>query len=72
MAVLGCASTLAVWLVVVFTHRWGRTVGLVWLLGGAVIYAAYRRRRGLAVWGGGTAVAPGPPHADPTPARQAP
>lgn len=48
-AILGFLSTLAVWVVVVVTHRWGRIVGFLWLAGGTAIYCAYRRSRGLSV-----------------------
>ena len=48
-AVLGFLSTLAVWVVVVVTHRWGRTVGFLWLAAGTATYWTYRRWRGLSV-----------------------
>ena len=48
-AVLGFLSTLAVWVVVVVTHRWGRWVGALWLAGGAGMYCAYRWRLGLPI-----------------------
>ncbi len=51
-AVLGFLSTLAVWVVVVVTHRWGRWVGALWLAGGAGMYCAYRWRLGLPIAGG--------------------
>ena len=59
-AVLGFLSTLAVWVVVVATHRWGRAVGFLWLLGGAATYGLYRWRRGLPMLGGPPAEAPQP------------
>ena len=46
-AILGFLSTLAVWVVVVVTHRWGRIVGFVWLVAGTAVYCGYRRRRGF-------------------------
>jgi APA family basic amino acid/polyamine antiporter len=57
-AALGFLSTLAVWVVVVATHRWGRTVGFLWLLGGAATYALYRWRCGLPLLAGGPGPAP--------------
>jgi APA family basic amino acid/polyamine antiporter len=42
-------GTFAVWLIVVVTHPWGRTVGFIWLAGGIVIYTFYRRRQGLSL-----------------------
>jgi APA family basic amino acid/polyamine antiporter len=48
-AVLGMLGTFAVWLIVVVTHPWGRTVGFIWLAGGIVIYIFYRRRQGLSL-----------------------
>ncbi len=71
-AILGFLSTLAVWVVVVVTHRWGRTVGFVWLAAGTAVYCAYRRHRGFPVLGrvqpeglrpAGPAAAPEPPAA---------
>lgn len=50
-AILGFLSTLAVWVVVVVTHRWGRWVGALWLAGGAGVYCAYRWRLGLPIAG---------------------
>src|SRR5574341_164799 len=48
-AVLGMLGTFAVWLIVVVTHPWGRTVGFIWLAGGIAIYIFYRRRQGLSL-----------------------
>jgi APA family basic amino acid/polyamine antiporter len=48
-AVLGMLGTFAVWLIVVVTHPWGRTVGFIWLAGGITIYIFYRRRQGLSL-----------------------
>jgi APA family basic amino acid/polyamine antiporter len=50
-AVLGFLSTLAVWVVVVVTHRWGRWVGALWLAGGVGMYCMYRWRLGLPIAG---------------------
>jgi APA family basic amino acid/polyamine antiporter len=46
-AVLGLVATLGTWLVVVFTHPWGRTVGFLWLIGGIRMYAVHRQREEL-------------------------
>jgi APA family basic amino acid/polyamine antiporter len=46
-ALLGFLTTFAAWVVVIVTHRFGRLVGFLWLLGGVAIYALYRRRKGL-------------------------
>jgi APA family basic amino acid/polyamine antiporter len=48
-AVLGMLGTSAVWLIVVATHPWGRTVGFIWLAIGITTYVLYRRRQGLSL-----------------------
>ncbi|ABL78594.1 APC family permease [Thermofilum pendens] len=44
-AVLGFLTNLAMWLMVVSTHKEGRLVGFAWLLAGLLVYAVYSRRR---------------------------
>jgi APA family basic amino acid/polyamine antiporter len=63
-AVLGLFGTFSVWLIVVITHPWGRTVGFLWLAGGIATYIFYRRRRGLSLTL--TAKAPAPAFAEDT------
>jgi APA family basic amino acid/polyamine antiporter len=46
-AILGSLGTCSVWLIVIATHPWGRTVGFVWLAIGIAMYVGYRRRHGL-------------------------
>jgi APA family basic amino acid/polyamine antiporter len=46
-AVLGLVATAGTWLVVVFTHPWGRTVGFLWLIGGIIMYAFHRQHEEL-------------------------
>ena len=41
-AVIGGLGTLTTWLVVVYTHDYGRIVGFAWLALGLVIFVAYR------------------------------
>ncbi|MBI4302014.1 MAG: APC family permease [Chloroflexi bacterium] len=49
LAVLGGMGTFITWLVVVYTHQIGRSVGLLWLAAGLVIYIFYRRRSHLSL-----------------------
>ncbi|MBI4055425.1 MAG: universal stress protein [Elusimicrobia bacterium] len=46
-AILGFLATLSVWIIVVVTHEHGRNLGVVWMAGGLVLYAIYRRRTHL-------------------------
>jgi APA family basic amino acid/polyamine antiporter len=46
-ALLGGLGTFTVWLIVVVTHPWGRTVGSLWLAIGIAAYILYRRRHRL-------------------------
>ena len=48
-AVLGMLGTFSVWLIVIVTHPWGRTVGFIWLAIGIATYVFYRRRQGLSL-----------------------
>lgn len=57
-AILGMLGTFSVWLIVIFTHPWGRTVGFIWLAIGITSYVFYRRRQGLSLTL--TVKAPGP------------
>ncbi len=43
-AALGFVATGAVWILVVMAHPWGRTIGILWLLGGIMVYAFHRQR----------------------------
>lgn len=49
MSILGGLGTFTVWLVVVYSHFWGRTLGTIWLVLGLLLYIAYRRQRGLSL-----------------------
>ena len=42
LAVLGGLATAATWLIVVWTHQYGRIVGFAWLGIGLIIYVSYR------------------------------
>jgi APA family basic amino acid/polyamine antiporter len=42
-AVLGGLATGITWLIVVYTHSFGRVVGFIWLVVGLIIYILYRR-----------------------------
>lgn len=48
-AILGGLGTFTVWIIVVWTHALGRTVGFIWLGIGFLIYAAYRRSQKLSL-----------------------
>ncbi len=48
-ALVGGLGTFSVWLIVVATHPWGRTVGFLWLAIGIATYILYRRRHGLSL-----------------------
>ncbi|MBM3266408.1 MAG: universal stress protein [Candidatus Sericytochromatia bacterium] len=45
--ILGLLGTLSVFVVVVVTHPWARTMGLFWLGGGVLMYAFHRQREEL-------------------------
>lgn len=49
-AIAGGIITFAVWLIVAYTHAIGRTVGLIWLGLGFLLYVAYRRSRKLSLF----------------------
>ncbi len=49
-AILGGLGTLTVWLVVVYSHFWGRTLGIMWVVAGFLLYVIYRRRKGLSLF----------------------
>ncbi|OGN56519.1 MAG: hypothetical protein A3D96_02865 [Chlamydiae bacterium RIFCSPHIGHO2_12_FULL_44_59] len=46
-AVIGLFSTLAVWLIVVFTKPDGRNLGLLWIVAGVIMYILYRRKKNI-------------------------
>jgi APA family basic amino acid/polyamine antiporter len=48
-AVLGAMGTSVVWLVVVYTHAAGRTVGFAWMAAGILMYVIYRKRHGFSL-----------------------
>lgn len=49
LAVVGGLGTTIVWFVVVFTHPWGRVIGLSWMAAGIVMYIAYRKVKGYSL-----------------------
>jgi APA family basic amino acid/polyamine antiporter len=49
LAVLGGIGTTVVWFVVVFTHPWGRSIGLAWMAAGVVMYIVYRKVKGYSL-----------------------
>jgi APA family basic amino acid/polyamine antiporter len=49
LAVLGGLGTATVWVVVVFTHATGRTVGIAWMVAGVIMYVLYRRAKGYSL-----------------------
>ena len=49
LAVVGGLGTATVWVVVVFTHATGRTVGIAWMVAGVVMYVIYRRVKGYSL-----------------------
>lgn len=46
-AIIGGIGTFTVWLIVVFTHVWGRYVGFAWMILGFIMYFFYRRSQNL-------------------------
>ncbi|MHB1390386.1 MAG: amino acid permease [Thermoleophilia bacterium] len=48
-AIIGGLGTFSVWLVVVYTHAIGRTVGFIWMALGGIMYYFYRRSQGLSL-----------------------
>jgi APA family basic amino acid/polyamine antiporter len=48
-AILGGMATFGVWVIVAYTHAIGRTVGIIWLVLGFVLYAVYRRSQNLSL-----------------------
>ena len=57
-AIIGGIATFSVWLIVVYTHAIGRTVGFIWLALGLIMYVVYRRKHGLPITGTVTFEAP--------------
>jgi len=48
-AILGLLSTFAIWLVVLVTQPFSRWAGILWMVGGFIIYYFYRRREHLSL-----------------------
>ena len=48
-SIIGGLCTFGVWLVVVYTHAYGRIVGFAWLGSGLLLYVAYRRSQKLSL-----------------------
>lgn len=48
-AIAGGLATFSVWLIVVYTHAIGRTVGFIWMAFGFVVYVLYRRSQKLSL-----------------------
>lgn len=48
-SIIGGLCTFGVWLVVVYTHAYGRIVGFAWLASGLLLYVAYRRSQKLSL-----------------------
>jgi APA family basic amino acid/polyamine antiporter len=48
-AVIGGLGTLAVWILVALFDPFGRYAGFAWMIGGIIIYVAYRRKKGLSL-----------------------
>jgi APA family basic amino acid/polyamine antiporter len=63
LAVIGGLGTGAVWVAVVATHFWGRTIGLSWMAVGLIMYVIYRRAKGYSLTRGVARPAPLPPAA---------
>jgi APA family basic amino acid/polyamine antiporter len=42
-AIIGGLATASTWLIVIWTHQYGRVVGFVWVVIGVLIYVIYRR-----------------------------
>jgi amino acid transporter/nucleotide-binding universal stress UspA family protein len=49
LAVLGGLGTFTVWVVVVWTHDFGRWVGLTWMVLGFLMYVIYRKKKGYSL-----------------------
>jgi APA family basic amino acid/polyamine antiporter len=47
---IGGLATAIVFVMVFTTRDFGRTVGLVWIVAGLVLYVWYRRKAGLSLW----------------------
>ena len=50
-AVVGFPLSWIVWLLALGTHRAGRVVPPLWLLGGVIVFVIVRRRAGLPIFG---------------------
>ena len=50
-AIIGAISTFSVWVLVVITKPYGRTLGFTWVGLGLVMYFLYRRKRELSAFG---------------------
>lgn len=48
-AIIGGLGTFTVWVIVVWTHALGRTVGFIWMALGFLMYFAYRRSQKLSL-----------------------
>ncbi|MFC1942072.1 APC family permease [Chloroflexota bacterium] len=44
-AIIGLATTLAIWIIILITQPYSRWVGLGWMVSGLVLYYFYRRKR---------------------------
>jgi basic amino acid/polyamine antiporter, APA family len=60
LAVIGGLGTGAVWVAVVATHFWGRTIGLAWMAVGLIMYVVWRRAKGYSLTRGVPRPAPLP------------
>jgi len=49
-SVVGALSTFAVWLIVAITHRYGRLIGIPFMVGGILLYVIYRKSNKLPIF----------------------
>ncbi|HJX03233.1 MAG TPA: hypothetical protein VJ488_01600, partial [Dehalococcoidia bacterium] len=49
-ALLGLVSTLMVWLLIIFTQEFSRSVGIIWMVLGLVLYLGYRIKSRLPIF----------------------
>jgi APA family basic amino acid/polyamine antiporter len=50
-AIIGGLATGVTWIIVAYTHQFGRVVGFIWIVFGLIIYCLYRRKEHLPLAG---------------------
>ena len=49
-AVLGAVTSFAVWIIVAITHKYGRMIGIPFMIGGILLYVIYRKSNKLPIF----------------------